>query len=206
MSTSDAPSAFLSRWSRLKRQSRQEEIPETLDAPEPQEEAQTPAAIAEAAEPAPTEDSAPPPSLEDVDALTFQSDYQPFLKANVSPDVKNAAMKKLFFSDPHFNTMDGLDTYIEDYNATHRPLPLSIIKKLASSKALSLFDTDPDEETAADAETPDSTTASPPCAASNTPALPTQASKPATPDPASRSHSTQAAADTDQPDSSPKRV
>jgi hypothetical protein len=28
--------------------------------------------------------------------------------------VRNAALKKLF-TDPHFNVMDGLDVYIDDY-------------------------------------------------------------------------------------------
>jgi hypothetical protein len=39
----------------------------------------------------------------------------------VTQAVKNAAMKKLF-ADPHFNVMDGLDIYIDDYSI---PSPLS---------------------------------------------------------------------------------
>lgn len=147
---SDTPSRFLSRWSRLKQQSQQEETPASLPQAAPEQETLPPVDAAPA--PAPNAGSAPadeadtpPPSLDDVEHLTFDSDYQAFLKPAVDPEVKNAAMKKLFFSDPHFNTMDGLDIYIEDYNATHQPLPLSIIKQLASSKVLALFD---DEEEA----------------------------------------------------------
>jgi hypothetical protein len=39
----------------------------------------------------------------------------------VAPEVKNAAFKKLF-ADPHFNVMDGLDIYIDDYSKPD-PLP-----------------------------------------------------------------------------------
>ena len=37
--------------------------------------------------------------------------------------LKRAALKKLFHT-PHFNTMDGLDVYIEDFNL-YEPLPAS---------------------------------------------------------------------------------
>ncbi|MGH8723172.1 MAG: DUF3306 domain-containing protein, partial [Burkholderiales bacterium] len=37
-----------------------------------------------------------------------------FMHAKVDESVKRAALKKLF-SDPRFNVMDGLDTYIDDY-------------------------------------------------------------------------------------------
>ena len=39
----------------------------------------------------------------------------------VDASVKNAALKKLF-ADPHFNVMDGLDTYIDDYGKPD-PIP-----------------------------------------------------------------------------------
>ena len=38
----------------------------------------------------------------------------------------NAALKKLF-SDPHFNVMDGLDTYIDDYGKPD-PIPPSMLR------------------------------------------------------------------------------
>ena len=37
-------------------------------------------------------------------------------------------MKKLF-SDPHFNVMDGLDTYIDDYGKPD-PIPLSMLRRM----------------------------------------------------------------------------
>jgi len=54
--------------------------------------------------------------------------------------VKSAAMKKLF-SDPHFNVMDGLDTYIDDYNKPD-PIPLAMLRQMNQSKLLRLFDDD----------------------------------------------------------------
>jgi hypothetical protein len=80
----------------------------------------------------------PPPTLEDVQALTPESDFSAFTGAKVSPEVSNAAMKKLF-TDPHYNVMDGLDIYIDDYSKPD-PLPLSMLRQMASAKFLNLFD------------------------------------------------------------------
>ena len=80
----------------------------------------------------------PPPTLEDVQALSPESDYSAFTGVNVSPEVSNAAMKKLF-TDPHYNVMDGLDIYIDDYGKPD-PLPLSMLRQMASAKFLNLFD------------------------------------------------------------------
>ena len=46
-------------------------------------------------------------------------------------------MKKLF-SDPHFNVMDGLDTYIDDYGKPD-PIPASMLRQMVQSQALGLF-------------------------------------------------------------------
>jgi hypothetical protein len=54
----------------------------------------------------------------------------------VQTDVKNAALKKLF-SDPHFNVMDGLDVYIDDYNKPD-PLPSGMLLKMVQANALGL--------------------------------------------------------------------
>nr|WP_239027478.1 DUF3306 domain-containing protein [Ramlibacter algicola] len=86
------------------------------------------------ATPAPTE---PPPTLEDVQALTPASDFKRFVAPDVAPEVKNAALKKLF-TDPHYNVMDGLDTYIDDYSKPD-PMPESMLRNLASAKFLGLF-------------------------------------------------------------------
>jgi hypothetical protein len=54
------------------------------------------------------------PALPALDSLTFESDFKAFMHSKVEDAVKRAALKKLF-ADPHFNVMDGLDTYIDDY-------------------------------------------------------------------------------------------
>jgi hypothetical protein len=105
-------------------------------------------ARAPAAGEGPVAEEAPPlPTLADVAALTRDSDYKRFVVPGVDEGVKRAAMKKMFFSDPHFNVMDGLDTYIGDYN-TPDPIPASMLRKMWQSKALGLFDDEEDEEKA----------------------------------------------------------
>jgi hypothetical protein len=82
-----------------------------------------------------------------VAGLTRESDYSRFVATGVDEGVKRAAMKKLF-TDPHFNVMDGLDTYIDDYGMPD-PIPLAMLRQMNQSKVLRLFDDDEDEKTAA---------------------------------------------------------
>lgn len=137
---------FLHRWSRRKiqgdaaapeepRQSAQ--LPPVAPAPAMPEETVSAAQKEGAAQPA----EAPLPTLEDVQALTPESDFKPFVARNVAPEVRNAAMKKLF-SDPHFNVMDRMDIYIDDYS-NPAPLPAAQLRKMASAAFLKLVD---DEE------------------------------------------------------------
>jgi hypothetical protein len=74
-----------------------------------------------------------------VEQLDAKSDYRSFVAQDVDPEVRNAAFKKLFHSDPHFNVMDGLDVYIDDYN-TPNPLPVAIMKTLVQARAMGLID------------------------------------------------------------------
>jgi hypothetical protein len=76
------------------------------------------------------------PTLEDVRALTPDADFQPFMQRGVDAEVRNAAMKKLF-ADPHFNVMDGLDVYIDDYSQPD-PMPAAMLRKMASAQFLKL--------------------------------------------------------------------
>ena len=88
----------------------------------------------------------PLPTLAEAQALTHQSDFKPFMARGVAVDVKNAAMKKLF-TDPHYNVMDRLDTYIDDYSLPD-PIPEAMLRQMVSAKFLNLFD----EEEKQDAE------------------------------------------------------
>lgn len=74
------------------------------------------------------------PTLDDVAALTPESDYSPFVARGIDETVQRSAMKKLF-SDPHFNVMDGLDTYIDDYNK-FEPIPPEMLALLNHAKDL----------------------------------------------------------------------
>jgi hypothetical protein len=80
----------------------------------------------------------PAPTLEDTRSLTPQSDFKPFMRADVSPEVKNAAMKQLF-KDPHFNTMDMMDIYVDDYSKPD-PLPPEMLRKMAVTRFLGFWD------------------------------------------------------------------
>jgi len=140
-----AGDGFLSRWARRKADARigappPEAAPAssapagTGEPPLPPE----PAAPAPTAPPAAAPDPPPLPTLDDVARLTKDSDFSPYVARNVDASVRNAAMKKLF-SDPHFNVMDGLDTYIDDYGKPN-PIPLSMLRRMNQAAVLGLFD------------------------------------------------------------------
>ena len=99
----------------------------------PESEAQaSPAATSPLAKTEP----APLPTLEDVQNLTPDADFQPFVSRQVAPEVRNAAMRKLF-SDPHFNVMDRMDIYIDDYGQPD-PLPVGMLQKMRSAQFMQL--------------------------------------------------------------------
>lgn len=77
-------------------------------------------------------------SLDDVHQLTQDSDFKPFAARGVAPEVRNAAMKKLFV-DPHYNIMDGLDIYIDDYSRPD-PIPASMLRQMTGARLLKIFD------------------------------------------------------------------
>jgi hypothetical protein len=139
---------FLGRWARRKQDVRegrplQEPLSAATPAPVAGPEGSPIAGVGPAVvvQPAATP-QAPAPTLEDVQTLTPQSDFKRFVAADVDPQVRNAAVKKLF-TDPHFNVMDGLDIYIDDYSKPD-PLPLSMLRQMASAQFLKLVDEEPE--------------------------------------------------------------
>jgi cell division protein FtsB len=52
--------------------------------------------------------------MQDIDTLTDDSDFTPFMSSGVSEELRNLALRKLFHA-PVFNIRDGLDEYDEDY-------------------------------------------------------------------------------------------
>lgn len=123
----DKGNPFLSRWSRLKRDARvaQAEAAAQVDAP---------ATAGRVQQKKEGVDSSALPQLPPVDGLTMESDFSGFLHPKVGEDVKRAALKKLF-SDPHFNVMDGLDTYIDDYSKPD-PLPAEMLAQMRSAQKI----------------------------------------------------------------------
>jgi hypothetical protein len=65
----------------------------------------------------------------------------------VDADVRRAALRKLF-SDPHFNVMDGLDTYVADYSQPD-PLPPGMLAGLRQAQNILAWAKETPEETAA---------------------------------------------------------
>ena len=126
-----APGRFLERWSRLKRQG------EPAPAPAEPPAASPPAAEPAAGEPGPVRaagEAAPGPELPALETLGLESDFASFLKKEVSEPLRRAALRKLF-SDPHFNRMDGLDVYIDDYSIPD-PIPPEMLERLRQVRTL----------------------------------------------------------------------
>ena len=142
---------FLQRWARRKARVQgglPEPEPAPVRAPPPQADpavGAAPAALAQppSSVPSPVEEPVPRPTMDDVARLTRSSDYSRFVGVGVDADVSNAAMKKLF-SDPAFNVMDGLDTYIDDYGKPD-PIPISMLRQMNQAQFLGLFDTEDED-------------------------------------------------------------
>jgi hypothetical protein len=73
----------------------------------------------------------PLPPIESLEGL--RSDYTAFFQQPVAEDLRRAALKKLF-ADPHFNQMDMLDVYVDDYTQ-FEPLPAALRMRLPSARA-----------------------------------------------------------------------
>ncbi len=119
---------FLSRWARRKEEARVQ----------PQEPVREKAGAAES----------PAPALPPIDQLTPESDFRAFLHPKVDENVRRAALKKLF-SDPHFNVMDGLDTYIDDYSKTE-PIPAAMMAGLRQAQNILQWAKEDEEKRAQD--------------------------------------------------------
>ncbi|MFZ1426993.1 MAG: DUF3306 domain-containing protein [Geminicoccaceae bacterium] len=96
---------FLTRWSRRKAAAREADMvqqPEfqTLDTES------APPAVLEAPPEAPKE-----PELPDPETLDATSDYRPFMRAGVPPELRRDALRKLWRANPIINSLDGLDDH-----------------------------------------------------------------------------------------------
>ncbi|SOY49180.1 conserved hypothetical protein [Cupriavidus taiwanensis] len=139
-------SSFLSRWSRRKAAVREGVAVPAEPLQPPQTEGKPVPASVEAAPEAPQD---PPPTLADVAALRPGDEIARFVARGVDESVKRAALKTLF-ADPHFNVMDGLDIYIDDYGKPD-PIPPEILRQLRQAETLGLFEPTDEERAAAEA-------------------------------------------------------
>jgi hypothetical protein len=102
--TVPADEAFLARWSRKAADRRGE----PTDASETEADA--------APEPAAPE----PPELPDLATLDGRSDYRPFLRAGVPPELRRDALRTLWRTNPIINSLDGLDDHYVTQDFTDR--------------------------------------------------------------------------------------
>lgn len=138
----DEGRTFLSRWSRRKIAARASRDEPGVAAP-PAAEAALPAVVPEER----TDASREAPELPDVETLKgLESEYRDFLHPEVDESLRRTALKKLF-ADPHFNAMDGLDIYIDDYSQPD-PIPQAMLRTLNQARGLFLFDDEEKEKAA----------------------------------------------------------
>ena len=142
MADDDTPAGFLSRWSKRKADVREgravvDEVhaPAATSTNTPQPTVQQSIRVPDAS--AHEVATQAVPTMDDVHKLTAEDNFASFMSRKVAPEVKNAAMKKLF-ADPHFNVMDGLDIYIDDYSRPD-PLPAGMLAQMTSIDGLNLF-------------------------------------------------------------------
>ena len=113
----DPQEGFLGRWSRRKTEARE-----------------APAATVTPTSPPPAASDEAPPTLPPIEELTLDSDFKAFFHPKVDEATRRAALRKLF-AEPHFNVMDGLDVYIDDYSKTE-PIPAVMLAGLKQAQRI----------------------------------------------------------------------
>jgi hypothetical protein len=108
--------AFLDRWSRLKQEQPREQPAELPVVQEAKQEV-----------------AVPLPRVED---LKPDSDFVPFMQANVDPATRRSALKKLF-ADPHYSIPDPFEAYCEDYTQSE-PIPAQMLKAINRARDLAV--------------------------------------------------------------------
>jgi len=107
--------AFLKRWSRLKQDAAKEQITKANAKSEPK-----------------AQDVAKS-KLPPIEKLDFNSDFSGYMDSKIEESLRRTALKKLF-DDPHFHfeNMDKLDIYIDDYSIAD-PIPPDMLARLMES-------------------------------------------------------------------------
>lgn len=121
---------FLTRWSRRKLTSQHEE--ESVEPASPPVNQGPAEPLPSAATPTGLEASSARPELPSLDSISLNTGVAAFFRPEVEEGLRRVALKKLF-SDPHFNIMDGLDVYIDDYSRKD-PIPVDILDRLVRAQ------------------------------------------------------------------------
>lgn len=108
---------FLNRWSRLKQEGEPDASRKEASGTTPPAPLQGAAPPEDTTETEAPDDADPERDLPSLDSLTKESDYTGFLNPKVSDTTRNAALRKLWTSDPVFAVRDGLNDHDEDYTA-----------------------------------------------------------------------------------------
>lgn len=120
----------LSRWSRLKRRGGEAAVAPSSElsaAPEVEVTSALPPSAPEVASTAEL-------NLPQLSSISLVEDFTPFMQAKVPQALRQQALKALFKA-PHFNVMDGLDTYIDDYTV-FEPITPEVMATLSSWKTI----------------------------------------------------------------------
>jgi Protein of unknown function (DUF3306) len=110
--------SFLARWSHRKRAQTRPDAPPTEEAPA------KPRADPDAAEPRESAAAAPAPpqafdptSLPPIDEIKATTDIRPFLAAGVPPELRQAALRRAWITDPKIRDFVGPADYDWDFNS-----------------------------------------------------------------------------------------
>lgn len=114
MTEADRTADFLSRWSHRKTAARRAEA---VPQPEPQPTDGEPAPPAECEA---TSELPETVELPDIETLGAQSDYRPFMRMGVPPELRRDALRKLWRSNPIINSLDGIDDHYVTHDFTDR--------------------------------------------------------------------------------------
>jgi Protein of unknown function (DUF3306) len=117
----------LSRWSRLKRNGGEVVAARSSAAPDIVNDAVVASRSAEA-------ETVAELKLPQLSSISLVEDFTPFMQAKVPQALRQQALKALF-KEPHFNVMDGLDTYIDDYTVFESITP-EVMATLSSWKTI----------------------------------------------------------------------
>ncbi len=108
---------FLSRWARRKAESRAGTLADEVaapDAPAPEEEQQDAALTGANADTLEADEDHPAAGI-DIESLDANSDFSVFMHEKVPQAIRRRALRKLWWSDPIYANLDGLNDYDEDF-------------------------------------------------------------------------------------------